>query len=62
MMCSALRFASYVVMVDTSIEILAIFRHYFMLGLKTNKAAHRIQEVEGNETISDLTAQNWFKK
>ena len=48
-------------MADTSIEILAILKHYFKLGLKANEAAHRIREVEGNETISDCTAQNWFK-
>ena len=49
-------------MADTSIEILAILRHYFKLGLKATEAARRIREVEGNKAISDRTAQNWFKR
>ena len=42
----------------TSIEILAILRHYFKLVLKATLATQRIWKVEGNETISGHTAQN----
>lgn len=42
-------------MVDTSLEILAILKHNFQLGLKAVEAVHRIWEVNGNETISDHT-------
>lgn len=38
---------------------LTIWSYYFKLCLKTTKAAHRIQEVKGNKTISDHAAQNW---
>ena len=48
-------------MVDTSIEILTIMKHYFKLDLKAVEAARRIQQVEENETLCDYTAQNWFE-
>ena len=37
------------------IKIRAILRHYF------KEVVHRIQKVEGNETISDCTVENWSK-
>ena len=41
-------------MVTTGIEILEILIH-FKVGLKSTEAAHSIQEMEGNETISNHT-------
>ena len=58
----AVPFISDFITADPRIEILAILRHYFKLGLKATEAARRIREVEGNEAISDRTAQNWFKR
>ena len=49
-------------MADTSIEILAILRHYFERGLKATEAARLIRDVEGNDSISNRTAQNWFNR
>ena len=46
------------ILAETSIEVLAILRH-FKPGFKANETAYRIQEMEGNQT-SDSTAQNWY--
>ena len=34
------------------------FWHYSKLGFKTTEATGRIEETEGNETISDNNVQN----
>ena len=34
-------------MIDTD-RILAVWRHYFKVGLKATEAAYKIQQVEGN--------------
>ena len=47
-----------VIVMDTSIEILAVLRYYFKSGLIAVKAAHGIWEVEGNVIISVPTVQN----
>ena len=49
-------------MSETNIEFLAILRHYFKQGLKATEAARKIREFEGENSISDRTAQNWFKR
>ena len=36
-------------------EIQAILGTFSKLGLKATEAAHRIQEIEGNESISSST-------
>lgn len=51
---SAVTFVSDIIIANTSIGIMAIFKHYFDLGLK---AACRIWEMEGNKTKS----QNYFR-
>ena len=43
-------------MVDASIAIQEILKHYFQLGLKTDEAADKIQELEGNEGLFHHTA------
>ena len=55
-------FLSDVVIMDANIKILVILKHYFKLDLKADKAALRIREMKGSETISDHTAQNCFKQ
>ena len=47
-------------MANTIIEIQEILQFYFKVGHKSTKAACRIQEVEGKETISDHTVKNFF--
>lgn len=47
-------------MVDTSINILAIFMHHFKLNLIITESTRRIQEIKRNKTISDRTAKIWF--
>ena len=46
---------------DTSIEILAILRHYVKLDSKTTEATQRIHRMEENKTIFNIIAQNWLK-
>ena len=48
---SAVNFALYLIIADTSVEILINFMCYFKLSFKTVKARNIIQEVEGNEII-----------
>ena len=45
-------------MIGTSINILAILRHYFKMGFKASETTYRIQEEERNETISVCTTQD----
>lgn len=45
-----------------NIEIRAILRHYWKQGFKASKAAKKICEIEGKDTISIRTAQVWYKK
>ena len=40
------------------LEILTILRHYLTLSPKASETAHRISEVEVNETIYDHTVKN----
>ena len=37
---------------------LVFLSHYSKLGLKATEDARRIQEVEANETMSDITSKN----
>lgn len=39
---------SEVIMADTSLDILAVLRHYFKLNLKAGEVVRKILEVEGN--------------
>ena len=43
-------------MSNTNKEILAILRHYWILGRNAVDAARILREVEGHDGISDCTA------
>ncbi|CAD5220683.1 unnamed protein product [Bursaphelenchus xylophilus] len=43
-------------------EIRVLLRHYWKQGLSAAAAAKKICEVEGDNVVSDRTAQNWFKR
>ena len=49
-------------MSNTNKEILEILRHYWKLDRNADDAARILRKVEGHDTISDRTAQNWSKK
>jgi transposase len=42
-------------------EIPVLLCHYWKQNLKTTEAAKKICEVEGEDVISNHTAQNWLK-
>ena len=46
-------------MADESTATLAIFKHYFKLGLKANEVSLRIQVVKQNGNL--LIVQNWLE-
>lgn len=46
-------------MADTNIEIIYFLRHYFKICYKVAEVARKIQEVKGNDAISDCTAQKF---
>jgi transposase len=44
------------------LEIRVLLRHYWKQNLKATEAVKKICEVEGEDVISNRTAQNWFKR
>ena len=46
----------YCQILDVNTEIQVNLKHHFKLNLKSTEAAHRIQEVKENKTLSDHIA------